>query len=110
MMIKSISILCLMLIVSPIISAEPIQLYYATTSPDGNEGSALYGSLRGGTMIYINGVGFPQDSTMLMVYLGDFPCQIPAEGVTTNFISCETTDSYSDSNQANLPIKVIVGG
>ena len=80
--------LILLTLSSCVLAGEPPVLYYATTSAEGVGETTLSGSLRGGTMIYINGVGFPKDATMVSVFLGVYPCIIPAEGVNTNFIVC----------------------
>lgn len=72
--------------------------------------TSLSGSLRGGRTIYIYGIGFPQDPRQLQVWVGSYPCKIPADGVTPTVISCETTDSYSEVDIGSLSIKIIVDG
>jgi hypothetical protein len=74
------------------ISGEPLQLFYVTTN-DQSQSSARVGSIKGGTMIYINGLGFNPVAHKNFVLVGYLPCKIPAEGVTSTFISCETTAS-----------------
>jgi len=46
----------------------------------------------------------------IKVFVGDFPCIIPADGVTDTFISCETTDSKSNTNINNLKVTIISNG
>ncbi|MFM7856414.1 MAG: hypothetical protein ACKO96_31960, partial [Flammeovirgaceae bacterium] len=46
----------------------------------------------------------------IIVFVGQFPCNIPADGVTDTYISCETTDSGSKSNINNLPVTLISDG
>ena len=92
-------------------TSEPLQLFYATLNENGaGSGSSLSGSVRGGTMIYINGLGFPTSPQQVEVFLGNYPCTIPGEGLTTNFLICETSDSGASYDIKNLPIQVIVDG
>lgn len=83
---------------------------YATTNHDLSQPSGtLTGSWRGGTHIYIKGSGFDQDPRNNHVFVGNFPCEIPAEGVTANWLTCVTTDAGVDYNTNNLVITVTSG-
>ena len=52
-------------------------------------------SLKGGRLIYIKATGHSTMASENQVFVGNYPCIIPADGVTDTFISCETTDSFS---------------
>jgi hypothetical protein len=86
--------------------AEPLQLFSASTFID-TTSSALTGSWMGGRTIYIKGIGFPSDSTLIQVMIGSYPCIIPADGLTPTTLSCETTSTGVAANINNLPINVI---
>lgn len=65
----------------------------------------------GGQLVYIRGTGFDPIAANNEVWLGDYPCPIPAEGVTDSFITCETVASgFNDISIYDLPIKVKVNG
>lgn len=87
------------------ITAEPLQLFSATTVL-GSSGT-LSGSLLGGQTIYISGIGFPSDPSALKVLVGGFPCIIPADGLTSTTISCVTTSSNSVSDKTKQLIQVV---
>ncbi len=67
-------------------------------------------SLRGGKLIYINVIGHDPMAEGNQVYVGTFPCNIPSDGVTDTFITCETTDSGSVNGISNLPVTIISKG
>lgn len=46
----------------------------------------------------------------LQIFVGDFPCKIPADGVTDTYISCLTTDSNAISDINDLPVTLISNG
>lgn len=52
-------------------------------------------------------MGFPTNPTQIQVMIGNFPCKIPADGITPTTLSCETTSCGSTVPIYNLPIKVI---
>ena len=89
--------------------AEPLQIDSVSTFAD-SISSSLSGSLRGGRTIYINGLGFDPIAQNNVIFVGDYPCEIPAEGVTTNFLICETTDTGSDGDKNSQTILVIANG
>jgi len=66
--------------------------------------------LRGGRLIYIKVIGHDLMATGNRVFVGNYPCIIPADGVTDTFISCETTDSGSTSDINNLKVTLISFG
>lgn len=55
----------------------------------------VYSSLRGGALVYIKAIGHNPISGNNLVYVGNYPCNIPSDGVTDTFITCETSDSGS---------------
>jgi hypothetical protein len=62
-------------------------------------------------LIYINAVGQDPDASGDSVFLfgnGNwYPCTIPAAGVTDTYISCETSDSMSDTDVDNLAVNLV---
>lgn len=80
-----ISVLVLFLAVFTV-ATEPLQLYSAATSL--SAGPALAGSLAGGTIIYIKGVGLPTNVNLISVFVGNYACKIPADGLTPTTIAC----------------------
>lgn len=68
------------------------------------------GSVRGGTTIYIKGVGFSTNPSDNIVTIGTYPCNIPGAGATETTISCVTSDTLQSSDIYNLPINVISNG
>lgn len=46
----------------------------------------------------------------LLIFVGNYPCIIPADGVTDTYISCETTDSGSTTDINNLQVTLISNG
>jgi len=69
-----------------------------------------YSSLNGGHMIYIKAIGHDLMASGNQIYVGSFPCIIPADGVTDTFISCETSDSGSKVDIMNLKVTLISFG
>lgn len=90
-------------------SCEAIQLFSASIDKSATS-STLRGSLRGGTTIYIYGLGFPRDPRELQIWVGSNECIIPNNGITSTVISCETTDSNSNNDISSLEIQVVSGG
>jgi hypothetical protein len=88
--------------------AGPLILY-VSGSPT-TQVSPAYSSLRGGALIYLQVIGHDPMASGNMVYVGNFPCIIPSDGVTDTFISCETTDSGSDTSIYSLPVTLISYG
>ncbi len=43
----------------------------------------------------------------IQIYLGNYPCIIPADGATTNFLMCQTTDTLQNNDIINLPLSVL---
>jgi hypothetical protein len=68
------------------------------------------GSVRGGTIIYITGVGFSTIAANNQITVGTYPCLIPAAGATETTLSCVTSDTYQTTDIYNLPINVISNG
>jgi len=71
--------------------------------------SSLSGSLQGGTALYIHGLGFDPTSGNNQIYVGEFPCNTSAKGVTIDTITCDTTIPTT-TTIANLPVSVLVTG
>jgi hypothetical protein len=101
--------LLFLIITSSLSQIQTIQLTSAATII-GSPSTSLSGSLRGGTTIYIFGLGFPNDPRQISVFVGNFPCILPADGSTPTVISCVTSDCGVDTNIYSLPIKVISSG
>jgi len=70
------------------------QILYISSSPSSVVNPA-YSSLRGGALIYIKAIGHDPIAGNNLIYVGNFPCIIPSDGVTNTFITCQTTDSGS---------------
>ena len=62
------------------IRADPLQLFTVSTNP--TTVVLPSGSVRGGTTIYITGVGFNANAASNQVFVGPYPCTIPAAGAT----------------------------
>lgn len=54
-----------------------------------------YGSINGGTWIYIKALGIDQTASNNEVKVGNYPCNIPEKGVNDLFLTCETTPAYN---------------
>lgn len=81
-------------------------IYYVSGDPSTIQRPVL-SSLRGGALIYIQVTGHNPMPSGNKVFVGTFPCLIPADGVTDTFITCETSDSGSDSDILDLPVTLI---
>ena len=57
--------------------STPLQIEYVTIS-DVQPTSSMEGSLEGGTIIYINGLGFDSVATNNRVFVGEYPCIVSA--------------------------------
>ena len=58
-------------------------------------------------MIYFQVTGHDPMPTKNIIYVGNFPCIIPSDGVSDTTISCVTTDTGSKTNINNVPIYLI---
>lgn len=65
-------------LVQAIATKSVLELYSASVSLGSSSDRSLVGSFEGGTIIYINGIGFSDDPTLISVYIGNFPCIVPA--------------------------------
>lgn len=99
--------LCLMLLLVQI-HTEALQLF--TVSSDPAVVIPPTGSVRGGTTLYIKGLGFSANANDNSVSVGPYPCVIPADGATETTLACMTSDSGQQGNIYNLPITVISNG
>ena len=61
-------------------------------------------------MIYIKAIGHSPMATDNAIYVGNFPCIIPSDGVSDTFIACVTTDTGSKTSINNLPVSLISYG
>lgn len=61
-------------------------------------------------MIYIKAIGHSPMATHNKIFVGNFPCIIPSDGVTDTYIACVTTETGSNSNINNLPVSLIAHG
>lgn len=103
---KKESLVLLLCLIVEYALAETLQLFSATTFID-TPSVILTGSLRGGRTVYIEGVGFPNDPNQIQVWIGPYPCLIPADGSTPIAITCVTTDTSSPVDVRGYPITVI---
>lgn len=90
------------------VSSEALQLYSVSSSPTQIVNPS--GSVRGGTVIYIKGVGFSTIASNNQISVGPYPCIIPAAGATDTTLSCVTSDTLQNNDIYNLPINVISNG
>lgn len=99
--------LCLVLLLSQA-SCEALQLYSVSSSTTQIVNPS--GSVRGGTTIYIRGVGFSTIASENQITIGTYPCLIPAAGATQTTLSCITSDTNQNQDIYNLPINVVSNG
>ena len=62
------------------------------------------GSVAGGTTIYITGLGFDTNANSNQVFVGNYPCTIPADGATATTLACVTTASWTVLNNIDLTV------
>lgn len=65
---------------------------------------------RGGTPIYIKYSGSELNSENVKVFVGNFPCLVDEGGVSETYITCETTDTGSQSDIYNLFVTIVSKG
>lgn len=99
-------ILIVLLIAS--VRNEALQLFSVSNSPT-SVGNPI-GSVRGGTTIYISGLGFSTNAADNQVFVGTYPCRIPADGANPTSLACITSDTNQNVNILNLPIIVYSNG
>jgi hypothetical protein len=102
-------LLLLVLLILGLQAQDPVTIISVSSDP-ASVVAPIYSSLRGGKLIYIKVQGHSPDPSDNSVFVGNFPCTVPSDGVTDTFISCYTTDtgSYSDIN--NQAVSLISGG
>jgi hypothetical protein len=71
-----------------------VTIYFVSNDPSAVV-RPVYSSLRGGKLVYIKAMGHDPNPNNLKIFVGPYPCIIPADGVTDTFITCETTDTGS---------------
>jgi hypothetical protein len=71
---------------------------------------AVNASLNGGTLIYINVIGHSPNPSDNLIFIGGFQCNIPSDGVTDTFITCETTNTGSTKSIYGLTLSLISSG
>lgn len=100
--------LLLLLLLSPLLLAQeagPVIL--SISGSPSSTVAPVYTSRRGGALVYIQAVGHDPMASGNLVYVGNFPCIIPSDGVTDTYITCETTDSGLNQDISNLPVTLI---
>lgn len=102
----SVSFILVLLIAG--IHSESLQLYTVSSSP--TQVIPPSGSVKGGTTLYIRGLGFNTNANQNQILVGSYPCVIPADGATATTLACVTSDTGSTSNIYYLPITVIANG
>ena len=90
------------------LAADPLTLYSVSSSATSVVNPT--GSVRGGTTIYIRGLGFDTVASNNKIFVGTYPCIIPADGATETSLACVTSDTGQLNNIYNLPITVISNG
>ena len=90
------------------IHSESLQLFSVSSSP--TQVLPPSGSVAGGTTIYIKGLGFSANAADNQVFIGNYPCLIPADGATETSLACITSDSLQRGNLNFLPITVVSNG
>lgn len=90
-------------------TSDPVMIFEVSSSPAYNN-YMLYGSLEGGMVLYISGMGFDPSSSNNQVTFGSYPCIIPNGGATETVISCMTTKAYNPGNASYLTVTVSVSG
>ena len=104
---KIATFICLVLLV---VGAHNEALQLFTVSTSSTSVISPSGSVRGGTTIYMTGVGFSSNAANNQVFVGTYPCNIPADGATDTTLACITSDTNQLNNILNLPIIVISNG
>lgn len=107
---KKTGMFILLLLVSMNAQAQNLQLFWADTDPSNGGATFLSGSTQGGTMIYINGLGFSTMAENNKIFVGNYPCLIPADGSTETSITCMTSSTGSNIDQSGLVITVYSNG
>lgn len=69
---------------------------------------AAVGSLEGGTLVYVKGIGFSTNINGNSVSLGTYPCIVELNGLSANLIACRTTKATNINFITNLSVKVTV--
>jgi hypothetical protein len=85
-------------------TADPVQISYVV-SLLANSTTLYGGSLKGGTALYVHGVGFDPSSSNDQIYVGAYPCNMTGKGATADTITCDTT-APTGTALTNLPITV----
>ena len=97
---------------------DPIIIYSVSTILT-QDNYMQFGSLFGGTTIYIRGTGFDQSSDNNYVTIGPYNCDIArkilhfnfkAKGVNEVFLSCITEPATDPKYLVGLPVVVTVAG
>ena len=68
------------------------------------------GSLEGGQVLYINGSGFTNITTLITLQVGPYSCPLEAGGATTSQLICRTKIATMSTQLVLLPMKVIING
>jgi len=100
-------LVCLLLLILGVHN-EALQLFSVSSSSTAVINPS--GSVRGGTIIYIKGLGFSASANNNQIFVGPYPCIIPADGATETTLACETSDTNQGNDIYNLPINVISNG
>jgi hypothetical protein len=69
-----------------------------------NTYTAAQGSKAGGTVLYIGGINFSPIAGNIQVFIGNYPCNLIAEGSTVSMVSCITTAMTDPTAQSGLSI------
>lgn len=71
---------------------------------------APVGSLAGGTIVYIFGTNFSPDPSLILVFFGQYPCNLKAESSSVSMIACVTSPATSSTSLNSLPLTIYIQG
>ena len=87
--------------------AEPFDVTSVRLADDVDGSLNLEGSVAGGTFIKIYADGTAGTTASdFTITVGDYICEIPAEGILDDGIVCETTNTGSTSTMNDQPITI----
>jgi len=72
--------------------------------------SVQQGSIAGGTVLYIKGVGFDQSPDNNVIYIGTLKCPVSSKGGNQQVLTCTTPKANTSQSLVNVPVTVYVSG
>lgn len=89
-------------------TADSPVIDYFSDNPNATNSSYIYGSVEGGTTLYIFGSGFDATASGNTLSMGDFPCAVKEGGASNTLLKCVTSKPYGN-NYYNLKLNLTVG-